>query len=100
MYYNIKPLAQEAQDLGLFPPITSVESSLIPLSIVPTSIPMIFSPMSLPTSHPSYHNVPFTYSTPLPIIVPSVPLIVSCIPIASYSSPSVYNVSITPNSHD
>ena len=48
--------------------------------------------VSLPTSQPSYHNVPFTYNNPLPTIVLSVPLVVSSIPKTSYTFPSVSNV--------
>ena len=112
VYSNVKPLAQEAQDLGLFPPITSVEPSSIPLPSVPTytpsfvtmtvpSIPMSVPLMSLPNSQHSYHHVPSTYSTPMPTIVPSVPPVVSSILATSYTLHGVSNVSIPPiSSHD
>ena len=60
------------------------------------SISMSVTHVSLPTSQPSYHNVPFTYSNPLPPIVPSVPLVVSSILETSYTLPSVSNVCFPP----
>ena len=112
VHSNVKPLAQEAQDLGFFPPINSVETYFVPFPIVPIyttslvieivpSIPMSVPPMSLPTSLHSYHNFSFTYSTPLPTVVPSVLPVVSSILVASYTLPSVSNFTSSPiSSHD
>ena len=107
VHSNVKPLAQEAQDLGLNPLATSVEPFYVPFPSFPTYTPSLMTTMvpstpmsvplvSLPTSQPSYHNVPFTYSIPMPTIVSSVPLLVSSIPVASYTLSIVSSVAIPP----
>lgn len=107
VHSNVKCLAQEAQDLGLTPSVTSAEPSSVSLPRISTynpplvmtyipSLPMIVPLVSLPTSQPSYHSVPFTYSNPLPTMVPSIPPIVSSIPTTSNNFPSVSNVSMPP----
>ena len=82
-----------------------MKPSSIPLPRIPTYTPSIMvpslsmsvPPMSLPTSQPSFHSIPYTYLSPLPTMVPIIPLVMSSICVASYTLPNCMLPTVVPN---
>lgn len=70
---------------------TSIQASNLLSSFLIVSFPMSVLPIILPTSHPSYNSVPFTYLNPTTML-PRVSLVVPSILANLYTLPSVSNV--------